>query len=118
MTGPIKPPGAPSTPPSLPELGRAAEPARTDFRDQLTEGATKAESAAPTGELAALAARVRAGELSPEQAVDALVERALQSPMAAALDAAGRAGLEAHLRAALEDDPVLAQMRGDIARSS
>jgi hypothetical protein len=125
MTGPIKPPGAPSTTPSIQDLarqdlGRAEGPARAEFRDQLAEGPTKAQSAGavPTTELEALAARVRSGELSPGQAVDALVERALTSPMAAGLDDAGRAGLEAYLRAALEDDPVLSQMRGDVERSS
>jgi hypothetical protein len=120
MTGPIKPPGAPSTPPSIQDAGRATTPARAEFREQLADAASGAQAApaAPSSELEALVGRVRSGELSAEQAIEALVTRALSSPMAARLDAAGRAGLEAHLRATLADDPVLAQARGDLARSS
>ncbi|MBC7172480.1 MAG: hypothetical protein H5U40_08650, partial [Polyangiaceae bacterium] len=60
---------------------------------------------------------VEAGTIAPAEAVDALVARALASPMASALGPTARAGLEAHLRASLAADPVLGQMVEDLSKS-
>jgi hypothetical protein len=59
-----------------------------------------------------LLARLDAGELTREQAVEGLVAQALEVHGGARLPAAQRAELESVLRAALEDDPTLAQLLG------
>jgi hypothetical protein len=72
-----------------------------------THGAGAATSADPVGELAQA---VRAGSLSAEQAIERLVERAATA-MARNLSEAQRTELTAVLRAALQSDPALRELR-------
>jgi hypothetical protein len=57
-------------------------------------------------------ARLQAGELTREQAVDALVTQALELHGGARLPAPQRAELSSVLRAALLHDPALASLLG------
>lgn len=73
-----------------------------------------AVSSADVDPLEAIAADVRVGTLSPEQAVDQLVERAL-GEVAASLTPAQQDELRALLRAAVADDPTLGALGREIA---
>lgn len=123
MTGPIKPPAPPigTTPPSTVDAPR--DPSRADFRaEALTtpESPTQRRGAGEVGAvdsaLASIANDLKSGRLSPDGAVEALVGRALQSPMAAALSPSARANLESVIRAQLADDPALAALVADLGR--
>jgi hypothetical protein len=123
----IKPPdgrGSIGSVPVAPEQGTdAAAPAGADFREALSraeagqgvqgpERAQAAQAADPLGELARL---VQSGALTPQQALDRLVERAL-GQVARGLDDAKRAELAVVLRTALESDPALQALRADLGR--
>jgi len=81
---------------------------------EAADAAGSAEGAAAAGPLAGeigpLVEQVRAGTLSVDGAVHALIERALQG-VGPALDAPGRSELESVLRHALESDPTLIALR-------
>lgn len=128
MTDPIKRGGGagPVDPSSLEGggIGGTTGGPRTEgFREAL--GTSEATNAAPTaatqasGDVAGLdhlAESVRAGSLSPEQVVDALVARQLQSPAAQMLPPTQRAELESLLRSRLSDDPMLLALGRDLSR--
>jgi hypothetical protein len=121
----IKPPAGRSGPGSVGSAGgkpdaEAPERVGTGFREKLegasstgsakpasTHDAGAAGSADPIGELAQA---VRAGSLSAEQAIERLVERAATA-MAHSLSEAQRAELTAVLRAAVQSDPALHDLR-------
>lgn len=126
----IKPPdgrgavgGVPTAPGQAPF---AAAPAGADFREALAraEGAAAAEGAQaasgpaaalgsdPLGELAGL---VRSGALTPDQALDRLLDRAL-GQVGRGLSEAQRAELAVVLRTALEADPGLQALRSELGR--
>ena len=80
------------------------------------EAAQGTSQAAPaTNEIASA---LRAGDLSAQQAVDALVARALNSPAAQTLSDAGRADLARHLRNTLAEDPTLRALQADLTPGS
>jgi len=115
-------PAAPVTPNS--EGAQAPEGAKpvgaASFREQLagTVGLGSAQPVAPqAAELAAgadpiaqLAHSVRSGALSPDAALQSLVDRAV-GDVASSLSPAQRAELTGVLRAALETDPTLRELR-------
>jgi hypothetical protein len=130
MTDPIKRGGGagPVDPSSLEGGGAAGGPRTEGFREAL--GSSEATSAASTSAastsgtqssadvtaLNQLAESVRAGNLSPEQVVDALVARQLQSRAAQMLPPTQRAELESLLRSRLSDDPMLLALGRDLSR--
>ncbi len=119
MSTPIKPPGGPSGAggPEGPHVdGDVQGPGAADgsFRTAVEGAKTSGASAAAAGPLDALRADVVAGRVSPEAAIEGLVQRALAS--AAGLPDAQRAALESQLREALAGDPTLLALRKDLER--
>lgn len=126
MTSPIKPPGdgppGPSSPdgpggPSGPGKPKPAEGPSEAFRETL-EGASEgpaSEQVAGSDALQSVADDLRAGRIDAAQAVDRLVQRALEAAPEA-LPPAARAELEAHLRRALAEDPSLSALTKDLER--
>ncbi len=109
----VKPPGGPGgVPPIPPEPTPVAGPeSKQPFS---LEGA---ELPRVSPDLAAdVAGRVRDGSMTVEQAVESIVDRTLSDPAVAALGAERIAALREILRAAVAEDPVLAQLAGQIAR--
>jgi hypothetical protein len=82
-------------------------------RASAAQNAVGAASADP---VAQLAQAVRAGSVSPQQALDHLVERAVAG-MARRLTETQRAELTAVLREAMQSDPALCELREAIGRS-
>jgi hypothetical protein len=120
MSTPIKPPDGTggATGPEAPESASVAD---TEAFEATTKAATMgtdevggATSTAAAAGPEAIAADLQAGRIDLEEAVTRLVDRAVQSGMAAGLTDAGRAGLEAHLRRALADDPALGALQRDL----
>ncbi|MCA9577617.1 MAG: hypothetical protein R3B40_27515 [Polyangiales bacterium] len=125
MTSPIKPP---SGPPRALDIAAGA-PTRVQGGGEGDEFKAALQGAAASGaamepgtpvvntRAAELGAAVRAGALTPSQAVDALVADALASPEAQRLEPAGQKALEQHLRTMLAEDPSLLELVGDLSRS-
>ena len=93
------------------------EPTGTEassFRASLDATASASSSAPATD----IAASLRAGSMSAQQAVEALIERALSAPAARGLTDAGRADLARHLRNALAEDPTLRALQADLSSDS
>lgn len=124
MTGPIKPPGAPSASiptPAAAEVGKAEQVGKGApgaFQETLAADAAQAatSTSSASGVTASVAADLRSGTIDSSQAVDRLVAEALESPMASSLNDAGRQALEVHLRESLTDDPSLASLVSDLDR--
>jgi len=127
MSSTIKPPGAPGAPTSpLPEIAptqgaEGTQGAKPAFHETLqadgvgpADPIARATSAEP---IEALTEDLRAGRIGGAEAVEALIGRALSTPMARSLTAAARAELEAHLRASLEHDPSMVAMTKDLERA-
>lgn len=122
MTGPIKRVGGSPTIGET-EAPEAASPS-ADFREALRPGETSASGASASGASASrgaapiaggtkvIAEAVRRGELTTEQAIETLLAKAMTA--AAGLDGPRRAELERLLRDALENDPVLVALKGDM----
>ncbi|MEZ4335105.1 MAG: hypothetical protein R3B82_00565 [Sandaracinaceae bacterium] len=116
MSTPIKPPGGPSGPggPEGPEGSGAVEGSfRAVVDETRASGAGGAEGPAA---LDALRADVAAGTVSPEAAIEKLVQRAMAG--AVGLPDAQRAALESQLREALAGDPTLLALRKDLERAA
>lgn len=99
------------------EAFRAALDATTNV--DAPTGAVAPTGVGATTELrdpAAIAGALKTGAVTPEQAIDALVAKTLESPMALSLSPAGRADLERTLRSALANDPTLLAMQADLGR--
>jgi len=88
-----------------------------DAADGVAGHASAAGGAAEASGVQALTAALRTGELSPAQALDALVAQALQAPDAQRLEPAARAELEQHLRTMLAEDPSLQELTSDLSRT-
>lgn len=124
MTSPIKPPSgppvAPLAGPSSDADARVGSPAGESFKaslDAVAGAPTQAGGVSETSGAQALTAALRTGELSPAQALDALVAQALQSADAQRLEPAARVELEAHLRTMLAEDPSLQELTSDLSRT-
>ena len=120
MTGPIKPPGSPKTPgisptdgPTADKAGRSQENAEA-FQAALSTNESSASSATAASPVESITSELEAGRIDGTEAVERLIATALEGPMAAQLDEAGRAALEEHLRSTLADDPNLAAMVADL----
>ena len=118
MSTPIKPPGGtPGTSDAsgVEPTGEEPDVARAggSFRAAV-DGARAAGP--PAVAVGPLEAELRAGRITPEAAIERLVERALAS--ASALPEGRRAALEAQLRDALAADPTLIALRKDLERAS
>ncbi|MBX3275114.1 MAG: hypothetical protein KF729_32920 [Sandaracinaceae bacterium] len=118
MSTPIKPPGA--TPGTSDAAGveptgeeSGVERAGGSFRAALDDARAVGTPAASVGPLEA---ELRAGRITPEAAIERLVDRALAS--ASGLPESRRAALEAQLRDALAADPTLIALRKDLERAS
>jgi len=115
MSTPIKPPGDPSAPDAAvgadaPEGADGAFEAVVD--EARAAGRTDATPEATSGVLDDLSA----GRLTPDEAIERLVERALSS--ARGLPESQRDALAAQLREALEADPTLLALREDLRRAT
>lgn len=115
MSTPIRPPGGPSIP-GIESIDRASEiqPGRLDDVSEVASstGVAPAQSGEVESPTASVLARLEAGELTREQAVDSLVAQALDAHGGAALPVAQRSELASVLRAALLDDPALGRLLG------
>lgn len=125
MTDPIQRSGRPPLDPTSSPLPGAEGPKTDAFRDALVEGAAAPAGAGPTtaassatSELQRLAEEVRAGRMTPEAVVEALVARQLAAGPATLLAPSQRAQLEALLRSRLADDPTLLAMGQGLARAA
>ncbi|MCA9532276.1 MAG: hypothetical protein KC593_01305 [Myxococcales bacterium] len=129
MTSPIKPPSGPVLPvdglsqgaPRATDTGAGADfktsLERTDAPDAVGVTGASPSTAASASTAADLTAALRAGTVSPSQAVDRLVSEALASADAQLLEPAARVELEQHLRSMLAEDPSLRELVGDLSRT-
>ncbi|HEX5658655.1 MAG TPA: hypothetical protein VFX59_15745 [Polyangiales bacterium] len=109
MSASIKPPGGPGVV-GVEGLGEVAPSAATHVGEAAGTGA--AAPASVQSPSAALIAKLDAGEITREQAIDGMVAEALSALGAGKLPAAQRSELEGVLRAALADDPTLNRLLG------
>lgn len=122
MTSPIKPPSGPPVAPlagpstGAGDVGSAGGEAFKASLDAVASGAGSSRVVEASG-AQQLAASLRAGELTPAQALEAMVAQALQSADAQRLEPAARAELEQHLRTMLAEDPSLQELTGDLSRT-
>lgn len=114
MSSSIRPPGTPPPGPSGLSEVQAPRPEAVEASKastQVAQAAAQAErTQSPTG---VWLARLSAGEITKQQAIDGLVEQALSARGAARLDAAQRTELSEVLRASLLGDPVLGRLLGE-----
>lgn len=119
MTSPIKPPGGkpPVDPAAATDAAKEGSADKAEaFREAMGAAETPAASGAEaTSATADIVADLQAGRIDAQTAVDRLVARALDGPMAQMLDEVGRAQLEEHIRTTLAEDPNLAALMKDIA---
>jgi hypothetical protein len=95
--------------------GTAPEGAGAAFRAAVADAqAPTGPAAARAGEMAAIAAEIKAGTLDPSAAMERLVQRALSSATAAGLPPAQKERLAELLRAQLAEDPTLQALQRDL----
>jgi hypothetical protein len=116
LSNPIRPPGGPQ-PASIAGVESAADVSAGESSSSVGAGeragrAAAAGSSDVQGPSEALLARLSAGEVTREQAIEGLVREALEANGAAGLSGARRSELEAILRSALLDDPTLGRLLG------
>jgi hypothetical protein len=120
MSTSIRPPGGPAAtgPAELEQLSEAQagqQAGQTSSATREAAAASRAETAHGTeveSPAASVLAQLDRGEVTREQAIDALVIQALETHGGAALPAARRHELAAVLRSALLDDPALSRLLG------
>ena len=126
MSNTIKPPG--TSGPSRPDVMGASQSDSTrssqnetvDFERLLETENTDAAAASniaqtpETEHLEALDRALQSGDITPEQAIDQMVEQALRS--ARDLPVTQREALERQLRTALTEDPTLLALQKDLNR--
>lgn len=126
MTKSIKPPSSIGTP-VVTELPKSNETSRADFRADLvttpdipsvreTTPSVSRTVSTGTAVTRALADELRAGRITPSEAVEAMVQGALASPMAKRLGPEALARLESVVREQLANDPALSALIGDLDR--
>jgi hypothetical protein len=122
MTDPIKRGGGagPVDPNATEGVTGGGAPRTEGFREALatseTPSSTGASATGAASELGHLAKQLESGSVTPEQAIEALVERQLDSPAARMLAPAQRAELESMLRSRLAEDPTLIALGRDLSR--
>jgi len=118
MASPIKPPGGkpPIDPAASTDAAKGGSADKAEaFREAMGAADTSSASGAEaTSATADIVADLQAGRIDAQTAVDRLVARALESPMAQMLDEAARAQLEEHIRTTLIEDPNLAALTKDM----
>lgn len=115
MNIPIKPPTGPLAPgvtgiEGAREIEATQAPAVEATKSSAQTAATRGSEVQGASER--LLARLQAGEVTREQAIDGLVHEALEASGAMRLPAAQRSELEGVLRGVLLDDPTLARLLG------
>jgi hypothetical protein len=105
----IKGPGGPTQPPDVGETEKAQGPSGQGFADALGEAA---RTGGPSGPGAAdpvgqVAADLKAGRLSPQQAVQKLMDLVVAAGPAAGLPAKVQAKIRADLENLVKEDPFL-----------
>jgi hypothetical protein len=113
----IKIPGKPGGPAGVPgegEVGGVKGPAAkpsTSFADKLLGpgGPGGPGGPKPPDAIAAIAAELKAGKLTPQQAVDKILDLTVDKGAAAHLPEKVKAKIRADLEALIADDPLLAQ---------
>ncbi len=116
MSSSIKPPTG--SPPALSGIGgpsdiKSLETAESGAVRAPATQATAASGVQTEGPNATLLRQLQAGEVTREQAIDGLVQHALEAHGGARLPPQQRGELEQVLRAALMDDPVLGRLIGE-----
>jgi hypothetical protein len=115
VSTPIRPPSGP-LPPGVAGVDGAADIAGSQATaipaSAPTERVEANASVEVQGSTATLLARLEAGEVTRDQAIEGLVREALEQSGAARLPTAQRAELESVLRSALLDDPTLSRLLG------
>jgi hypothetical protein len=108
--GPSLPPEGAPAPDEASEAKRAADKGFAAAIDRAATPAGASRAAEPTavGPVADIAADLRAGKLTPQAALEQVIERILDHQVGATAPPALRAQVATALRQALEDDPVLA----------
>lgn len=115
MSNPIRPPGGPVPAGLVGVEGPSDVAAGESSGVAAGEGVGRAAAAGTSetqGTSEAMLARLSAGEVTREQAIEGLVREALEANGAASLSGARRSELEAILRNALLDDPTLGRLLG------
>jgi hypothetical protein len=119
----IKGPGGPTVPPDVGETEKAQGPSGKGFADTLGETTRTGGPSGPGGPTAAdpvgqVAADLKAGRLSPHQAVQKLMDLVVASGPAAGLPAKVQAKLRADLENLVKEDPFLRSKLEKIGVSS
>ena len=126
MTTPIKPPSGSIVSTVAPESSKTSDLAKADFRAELVttpdvrsshETAPATPVNGPDALLASITSEIRAGRMSSATAVEAMVARALDSPMARALTPDAQQRMEAAIRSQLANDPALTSLVSDLDRA-
>lgn len=107
----IKGPGGPVQPPDVTPEKPAAP--KSGFADKLAapgepKGPTRVPPSIPTDAVARITADLRSSAITPEQAIDQLLELAIAQGPAGGLPEKARAKLRAHLEQLMAEDPTLA----------
>lgn len=82
--------------------------AKTESVNKGAQAAGKAEKARQSVDVSDLGAELKSGRLTPQAAIDKVIERVLDSQVGPKAGAAVREKLGASLRESLADDPMLA----------
>ncbi len=127
MTSSIKPPGSPPSggpngptgtggvrPPTEPGRGEAFKEVVESTRPPRAAEVQRPDAAQGPDALGELRAALSEGRVTASEAVEQLVQRALQRPEIQALPPVARAELEAVLRHALSEDPNLSSLVRDL----
>ncbi len=113
ITGPgsASPTGGASALADVPRVGGKDFAAAIDKSAAATapEAATRPGTAAAGGLVGDISAELKAGQITPQTAIDRVVERILDKQVGANAPAAVRETVGAALRDALESDPLLAE---------
>jgi hypothetical protein len=104
----IKPPGGPGVV-GVEGPGEVAPGVATHNVGETAPATAAAPTQSPSG---AILAKLDAGEITRDQAIDGMVAEALSALGAGKLPASKRSELEGVLRAALADDPTLNKLLG------
>ena len=114
MTTPIKPPSSDLPLQQIEELSDSSGVEKPSAAVPQTAEAQPASvqqvagAGAPADPVQAIAEALRSGEITPDRAIQLLVDRALASPQAAELTEQARQQIDGLLHAALQEDPTLA----------
>ncbi len=112
----IRGPGGPGQPPEIDEAGKTGKAEKTGFADKLGGADKPGGPSGPGGPggpggpdpVAAVASDLKAGKITPQQAVDRLMHLVVDQGAAAGAPEKVRAKIRADLERMLAEDPFLA----------